>query len=572
MSLGVRHTNSGILEPMRSNHATWTPAALGLALTILALAPVLADPSGLALGLPCGAAPAELWSLWSFTDAAGPDASRLGFPAAPTRASLTAPAAALIFGILSTVMGGTIMAWNTVIALGLLTLTLGTLMLGRLISPTSPVLARFTLVLAVVGCSSWSPMLRELGLGAVPMMTMPLALALTLRWIEPQANRWLGVAAAAVTAFSCLGHWSTSVFVIAILVPMVCIQCRNFEGVDVWRRALIALAPGLVLGAIHIALNSEPTSALSIEATKLGAAWIHHMEGALLLPATAATALPALGMLLLTLAGAAARPSLTAGWLLVGAWGTLLAAGMGPAGFETFAPAHQLSLRLPPLAELGSWWGIAPLVALPFGLAAMIGVEALHKVRRERLAMGVLLLALVDQTLPTVTTSGPQVFSAAPSEGVVTALSNLPPGGVLQLPVFGQTCASREFHRLWQRTHDRPVSTAPPGGADGGLMISYLARLTTNQAHQPQHRASTESPIDPSTFLCAKADIATLTDLGFTAVVLDHTAGTTDWVTDTLTAVLGAPVFADKTAALWSIRKLSAVQSPAPCALPVPIY
>ena len=556
---------------MRSHYANWTPAALGIALTITAIAPVISDPTLLALGEPCGAAPGELWSLWSLLDATGPDASRLGFPGAQMGATLSAPGAAMAFWAATSVVGNAVLGWNVVMVSGLLTLTLGTLMLGRQIRPNSPVIAQLALVLAVVGCASWSTMIRSLGLSAVPMMVMPLALALMLRWIMPQAHRLWGVGAAAAAVLSCLGHWSTTVFVIAIGLPMVCVQCRTIAGIDVWRRALLAGLPGLIAGTIHIGLSSANTPALAVEASAMGATWIHQLEGALLMPATAATALPALGMLLLALAGVASRPNLSAGWLVVGAWGILLAAGEGPEGFEAYAPAHQLSIRLPPLAVLGSWWGIAPLVAVPFGLAAMVGVEALHKVRRERLAMGILLLALVDQTLPALTAHTPQVFSATPSAGVETALSNLPPGGVLQLPIVGETCASTGKHRLWQRGHGRPVSTAPVGGRDGGLAISYLARLVTHQGLKPYRRASTTSPLDPATFLCAKADIATLTDLGFAAVVLDHTAGTSELVSDTLTAVLGNPVFADQTAAVWDLAGLTQAHPPAACALPIAI-
>lgn len=557
---------------MRSRPAIAITAALGGALSILLLAPALGDWSQSALGLPCGQAPDELWHLWSAVGGLGPESTRLGFPGAPVTWPLSAPAVLPVFTVLAKLLGGAVLAWNTLIAVGMALLTVGTIMLGHRISPNSPLIARITLTLAVVGAASWSPMVRHLGIGVVPMMTVPLAIALIDRWIQPQASRSAGAIAAAVTAFSCLGHWTTTVFVLAMIIPMIVLQCRHLEGKDVWRRATLAVAPGLAMGAVHIASNSSASSALSIDATLLGSAWIYRLEGALLLPATAATSLPALGMLLLALAGVAARAREAAGWLLVGAWGVLLAAGIGPDGFESLAPAHHLSTRLPPLANLLGWWGVAPLVALPFGITAMFGVEALHKVRRERLAMGVLILALVDQTLPAVTTSGPQTFAASPSIGVVSALTALPPGGVLQLPLTKNRCDVEPAHRLWQRAHDRPVSTPPPGGRDGGTSISYLARLLANQALSPHPRASNESPIDPDVFLCAKSDLKTLVDLGFSAVVLDHTAGAPATVTDTLRMVLGPPAFADETAVVWALTETETEKSPPACALPAPLF
>ena len=126
------------------------------------------------------------------------------------------------------------------------------------------------------------------------------------------------------------------------------------------------MLPGLILGVIHIGTQAEPGSGITVDAALIGSAWIHQMEGALALPATAAAALPGLGILLLALAGVAARPMQTAGWLLVSAWGILLAAGLSPDGLSSWSPAHQLADRIPLLGHLDSWWAIAPLVSCPW--------------------------------------------------------------------------------------------------------------------------------------------------------------------------------------------------------------
>jgi len=363
-----------------------------------------------------------------------------------------------------------------------------------------------------------------------------------------------------------LGHWATTVFAMAIMIPMVVIQCRSLEGRQVWRRASAALLPGVILGVIHIGTQAEAGAGLEVNAALIGPAWISQMEGALALPATAAAALPGLGILLLALAGVAARPLQTAGWLLVSAWGILLAAGLSPDGLDTWSPAHQLSDRIPHLSHLGSWWAIAPLVALPMGLSAMVGVDILHRVRRDRLAMGVLVMAVVDQGLPAFTTTTPQSFVHKPPMGVMTALSNLAPGAVLQLPVHGANqCQTASMHRLWQRVHDRPVSTAKPDGEDGVMSLSYIARLAQDDT-MLSRPASKDSPIDPDTYRCAQADLKQLVDLGFAAVLLDHQADAPEQLGPTLTMLLGSPHYTDDHATVWPLT--APQEPPDPCPLP----
>ena len=90
----------------------------------------------------------------------------------------------------------------------------------------------------------------------------------------------------------------------------------------------------------------------------------------------------------------------------------------------------------------------------------MIGAQTFCIARRDRLAVGVLVMAVFDQTLPAFTTSTLQSFLHKPPMGVMTALSNLGPGAVLQLPAQDETqCQIASMHRLWQRVHDRAVST-----------------------------------------------------------------------------------------------------------------
>ena len=200
------------------------------------------------------------------------------------------------------------------------------------------------------------------------------------------------------------------------------------------------------------------------------------------------------------------------------------------------------------------------------GLSAMIGVDILHRVRRDRLALGVLIMAVLDQTLPALTTSTPQSFLHKPPMGVMTALSNLGPGAVLQLPAQDETpCQIASMHRLWQRVHDRPVSTAKPDHDDGVMSISYIARLAHDHVNLSRP-ASKDSPIDPETYRCAQADLQTLSDLGFAAVLLDHHADAPEQLAPTLTVLLGAPHYTDDHATVWPLSVPET--TPEPCPLP----
>ena len=451
------------------------PLAVGLAFALLFAAPVLSNPTQMALGEACGMAANDLWSMWASLDGAQWDSGQLGFPAASTKPNAFAPAVLLLAHGLMPVLGNPIAVWNTILFLGFVALTMGTIALGRRVSPDAPLIAQLTLILAIVGTAAWSPLLRQLGIGVVPLMLVPGSLALLYRWVQPESSWLTGVATATVFTLATLGHWGGTVLVILMVPPMAVVIAQHLEGHQAWSRAFGALVPGLTLGVAHIVSTHQHIQGMPIEASTIGPAWIHQWEGALVLPATAAVALPSIGMLLLTLAGVSARPRRTAGWLLCATWGILLAAGTAPGAPSGVLPANHLVSNIPNLGDLYGWWAIAPLVSIPLGIAAMQGVEALHRARREVLAWGVLGLALVDQALPAAVVVAPQRIEPSPSAAVQTALSNLRAGAVLQLPIETESCDLQGKHRLWQRFHRRPFSTAGVDGKDGGLQLRHFS-------------------------------------------------------------------------------------------------
>ena len=530
------------------------------------MAPVLGAWSTMALGLPCGNAPDDLWALWS-AGLTATDATQLNFPGPTDTATLPHPIWGGLFALLAG-LAGAYGAWNTLIAAAMVVLMIGTLDLSRRIQPDAAPIARATLVIAVVGSAAWSPLARHGGLSLLPMVLLPGTLGLLDRWIQPDARGAWGLLAGAAATLSVLGHWSTSVFVLAMLIPMVVLQCRNLEGRQVWRRAFIAIAPAVIAGVLHIRQTAGPDARLSVEAAALSSLWVHQLDSALALPATSAAALPGLGILLLALAGVSARPVQTVGWLLVSAWGILLAAGLSPDGLGQLGPAHHLAGRAPLLQDLGSWWAIAPLVALPMGLSAMIGVDILHRVRRERLAIAVLVMATIDQAGPTLAASGHQTFDAHLEAGAQTALSNLPAGAVLQLRgAATRECGDDAVERLWQRWHGRPTSTVRGDERSAIMQVSYIAR-TANAISRASTPVSRASPIEGTAYTCALADLQSLHDMGFIAVLVNHERADNPHVVDMMTMLLGAPAFAGTQASVWAIDTPSEV--PAACPLPPP--
>lgn len=538
---------------------------MGGAFALLAVAPALSDWSGSVVGVLCSDAPDALWRLWSNSQSVAP----VGFPASSPEPVSGAPIMALGFQLLTWILGSAIAAWNTLIVCGFTISIAGTIALGKRIAPDAPLLAYITFVIAVVGATAWSPLVRHVGVGMIPMMCVPGVLALLHAWLDPHAPRWTGGGTLLLFLIAVLGHWTATVFVIAMIIPMVIVLTRHWEGRYARHKVVITIGPGVLCGAVYVYNSWVSVPGIDVAAALLAPAWIHQAKGALVLPATAAVALPSLGILILALAGVAARPRDTAGWLLSATWGVLLAAGASPLSAKAILPAQHMAESMPGLAAIGSWWAIAPLVSIPFGIAAMRGVQALHKVQRDPVTMGILMLAIVDQTLPSMVEPGPQRITPSLSDSTVTALSNLPPGAVLQLPTAEGECGRTALHRLWQPLHERPISTGAPGGLDGGIRVSHIARLVSWNTPYATRPASKDSPLTPDEYLCAISDLSTLEELGFAAIMLNNQTGQHERSGDVLRQILGPPISSDQGVHLWAIEDATQVNVPEPCPLPM---
>jgi hypothetical protein len=235
---------------------------------------------------------------------------------------------------------------------------------------------------------------------------------------------------------------------------------------------------------------------------------------------------------------------------------------------DRHVPAVHLIDTFGALGTLNGWWAVAPLVSIPLGIAAMRGVEALHRAQRDRLALGVLALALIDQTLPSITVTSSQNIEPKPSLVMLAALSELPDGGVLQLPGGGKDCAQTDRHRLWQPILERPVSTESWSGQNGARAMSYIARMAETLATNPPKRASHEAPLDTDVYRCAMQDIFTLRDLDFAAVSLDKEAHAHPALDEALRMLLGEPFAEDEFSAVWSLSGMDIGEPGQPCPLP----
>jgi hypothetical protein len=137
---------------------------------------------------------------------------------------------------------------------------------------------------------------------------------------------------------------------------------------------------------------------------------------------------------------------------------------------------------------------------------------------------------------------------------------------VLHLPRTDERCEARDRSILWQRTHGRAISASTTG--DAAWRLSYLARLSEQQLAKPRPRPSADSPITSRVFHCAQADLRTLNDLGFSAVLLDKSVSAHLALLQTLQMVLGEPLLDRPELSLWSLPTEKNDRPPAACTLP----
>ena len=176
------------------------------------------------------------------------------------------------------------------------------------------------------------------------------------------------------------------------------------------------------------------------------------------------------------------------------------------------------------------------------GLSAMVGVDILHRVRRDRLALGVLAMAVLDQALPAFTTP-PAVIHSQATHGRHDGALEPRAGCRARRPECCRVPDRIDASTLAARA--RPPGVTPTSGGENSVAsVGYIARMAQDHVRLGRP-ASKDNAIDPDTYRCALADLRTLSDMGFAAVVLDHHAGPPDQLSPALTMLLGAPHYTD---------------------------
>jgi hypothetical protein len=274
----------------------------------------------------------------------------------------------------------------------------------------------------------------------------------------------------------------------------------------------------------------------------------------------------------------AAYPGLVAiGLAVAGAWRSRPARWWGLLGLGAFVlgvgtmvefygrrwllPAGMLQRLVPQLGLVHFWQRIAPLAALPLGIAAATGATFLVGATRFRAPVALLLATLVvaDQaTFPRGLVLPPPSCRIDPLPDLTRLLSLVPEGALLQypLPVINMPGppVSTGPYLVWQMSHRRPISARQNLQGDVTLATSYLARIVANRQALPVQttRGRPVGP-DPATLVgagdlslseleCARADAASLRARGFSAAVLYLRVGRGEMLEPLLTSVLGEPL------------------------------
>ena len=275
------------------------------------------------------------------------------------------------------------------------------------------------------------------------------------------------------------------------------------------------------------------------------------------------------------------------GWFALTLWALWLS--FGPQMLIRLPPPGTLdavSLRTPTywlltfvedLRPLRTWTRMAVLAALPAAVAAMYGLLALAPVRRRYqvlMAVPIMALFLADQsTWPKYYEfERPSMATAAP-EGLMTVLSALPEGPVINFPIDtalreGGGPESHGHYLLWQLHHHRPVPTSFSGVYDTTLEHSVLTRMA---AYVSYMNVSARGSLDPTVELhgyvpsasaeeidCARADVPDLVARGYAAATLQLDLAGSAGLADFLVPVLGEPQATGLNAMGWDLRKVPA--------------
>jgi hypothetical protein len=572
-----------------------------LAAVLLTLRPVLHAPATLALGSPDSEAPRHLWALWTTVlhmDRWGPFVAHLeaGFPGHYTR-HLMDPINLLFFHPIYALAGGgatgAVLGFSAVHAAWTLLAGLGGWLLCRRLLGHHPAAGEAAL-LAALACATTPMLMASPWLGRSELLPGA-AWGLHLWWLhralQPTEHRrdrilsWDLLGAALSLGCIALGGWYLAGWLLVLEPPVALAMAWQAAGRD--RRAWItqglrlclitALAVLPTLPALH-ALVTYPPPILG-ETQRLAAHMGINTPPWLLLPFTGAQGLPGVevpaypGWVILALGGWAAwrRPRIAAPWLVLGLGILLLSLGphlvwsnTPPAegAQPTRLPAWYLEAWVPPLRFVWGWCRIGILVSTPLAVAAAWGAaDLLTRLRplRLQLLVGLLALVAVEQARPRIPAGvRNSAYDPRPPEDLLTAVRDLPPGALLQLPLD-------DHYLVWQPSLERPIAESlelePVRGSS--YTVQRVLEMLGDPATQRRATSAGTTPrtldgfsSQPGLTPCLQADAHALATAGFAAVVLheDRLPEQADELRQLLEQGLGPPHLRTRSITLWHPR------------------
>lgn len=579
----------------------WLPSLLIAAVVALLMAwSVLPDPTGRLIGHPDTPGLDHLWGLWVTADGLwthGPllrDTPGANFPHGFR--ALQYEAANLLLFLPGFWLGGggaagAALGWNLLHAGAPLVGALGCWLLGRDLVGPEPAIA---VLVAVFAASPF--LLAHPAMGHseyLPVMLWPWQIWLLRRWLRGGP---VGLALLSGLLLGCMAATASylPVFLALLSVPLAVglvigqppAQRRWLHLLPV---ALVALVLVLAFGWAlslpwprgHGAFAGQATAGLrpapALESVLAG--MLRLWPGEPLTDMNEQAAYPGLVALALGLLGAV-RVRAARGWLALALVAFLLGAGPAVQAGETrlLLPAGLLTQLLPPLGLVHWWQRMAPVAALPLGVAALHGAHQLTR-RLPWPGLVALLLAggaLADQaTWPRGAVLPAPTMSMAPPSGLQPLLAQAAPGALLQVPLPIINLPGRPVstgpYLAWQAAHGRAVSTRQALVGDSTLQHSYLARAVANRQAHPGGGARGGSlvgvgPLSATERRCALADGAALHDQGFAAVVLYTDQAGAEAVARLLDDLLGEPAV-DLGVRLYSLDQLDPGEA---CDLPRP--
>jgi hypothetical protein len=177
----------------------------------------------------------------------------------------------------------------------------------------------------------------------------------------------------------------------------------------------------------------------------------------------------------------------------------------------------------------------------------------------------VLAILLDNLTWPRAFELEPRTFDPRPPSDLVTVAHALPAGALLLLPFDigepGLHPQMRQHYLLWQRGLDHPITGAyglAPEATTRRSGLSDIVLTLQNAAYmrakgEPANVRTAISLEDPLIGFCLRADLARLSDIGVSGIVLLSSMQYGDIVAPWLDRWLGPPTTRSGTVSGWSL-------------------